>query len=183
MIIKSLSGKSILSTKYKTMRAALEYALDRKVDLSGGDFRKARLRGASLDGLIARGSSFWGADLSGADIGFACLEGADFRACDLSDTCFAQSNLTDADMKGASFSGTIFDGAILTGIQVSCPSFWGCRIQEARFQSISYIHKGESEVHIDRVPLMISGPLKNLVIFDRHILWGADLYAENAPAA
>lgn len=180
MIIKSLNGKKIFSTKYNTARASLEYAVEQGIDLSCADLRRLKLKNANLDGLSAQGACFWGADLSGADIGFSSLMRSDLRGCNLVDTCFAESNLTDVDFRGASFSRTIFDSALLTGVKVSCPSFWACQIQGSKFKSLLYIHRGESEIRVSRSPMIISGPIKNLVIFDRHILWGSELYAEGS---
>lgn len=177
MIIRTIDGKTIIKTNHKTIRKTVEWCVSEKIDLSGADLRQARLSQASLDGLKARGACFWGADFSGADIGFADLRRSDLRCAILEKTCLAESDLTGTDLQGAYFSGALLEGIRLKGAIVSCPSIWGCDIQDAAsLSSLIYRHLGETDIVLSRPPLVVRGLEKRLVVFEGACLWGADLY-------
>lgn len=177
MIIRSLSGKTIIKTQDKTLRRTLEYCAAKGIDLSGADLRKARLAMANLDGLKMQGGSLWGADLTGADIGFADLRQCDMRCAELKDTCLAQSDLSKADLRGAYFCGTLVEDAVFDGAVVSCPSFWSCDLRQARsMEDLSFLHLGERRIKIKQAPVVIRGLGQDLVLHSRHCAWGKGLY-------
>lgn len=177
MIIKSVSGRSIVDTQHKTMRQTLEWCADKGLDLSGADLRQARLSFAALDGLIAQGACFWGADFTGADIGFADFSHADMRCVNLKDTCLAESDLSHANLQGAYFSSTILENACLENAILSCPSFWDCDLQGiAGFSGVIFNHFGETALTLSSLPLVVKGFYKRLVLMNNHCLWGNDLY-------
>lgn len=177
MIIKSLSGKTIIETQDKTLKRTLEYCALKGVDLSGADLRKARLSLANLDGLKAQSASFWGADFTGTDMGFADLQGCDLRCTELKDTCLAHTDLSGADLRGAYFSGTIIEECILNRAIISCPSFWSCDVQNAAsLKGLSFIHLGERVIRIEQAPVLIKGFTHDIVLHKEWCMWGKDLY-------
>jgi len=177
MIIKSISGDTIVKTKHRTIRQTLEWCTDKGIDLSGADLRKARLSFAALDGLMAQRACFWGADFTGADIGFADLSHSDMRCANLKDVCLAESDLSQADLQGAYFCSTMMEQTRLENIILSCPSFWDCDLQGvAAFKNIVFNHLGETSIALSSLPLVVKGFIKRLVIMNDYCLWGSDLY-------
>lgn len=177
MIIRNILGKTLYKTNHKTMRAAIEDCALKGVDLSFADFRKENLCGANLDGLIAKGACFWGADLREADIGLGDLRFADLRCSELKDTCFAQTDMTGADLRGAYFSGTVLDESVLDRVRVSCPSFWNCDLQTvASFKGLVFTHRGEFDIPVDHMPVVVRGLDQPLVLHEHVCLWGEKIY-------
>ena len=178
MIIRTISAKTIIETKHRTMRGTLEYCTEHGIDLKYADLRKAKLCHASLDGLQAQGASFWGADFTGADMGCADLRGADLRRVCFKDTCLAESDLGGANLQGAYFSGTLVEGASLAGAIISCPSFWDCDLEAVgTIAGLVYNHLGETDIRLSAPPLMVRGLQRRLVLADGFCLWGNDVYA------
>ena len=181
MIIKSISGKTIIKTDDRTVRQTLEWCAQEGIDLSGADLRKARLSHASLDGMMAQGACLWGADLTGSDIAFADLQDADLRCTTLKDTCLVESDLSRADLQGAYFCGTMVEDAWLDGAVLSCPSFWDCDLHNVgSMRGLVYNHLGETKLILSSLPFVLKGFYKQLVLLDGHCLWGADLYEAGA---
>ncbi len=177
MLLKSLSGKTLVETSHKTVRSTLEDAVARGIDLSFIDLRQARLSNASLDTIKARGASFWGADLQGADMGLADLRGCDMRCSDLKDTCLAESDLSGTNLQGAYFQGTILEGAMLDNVEVSCPSFWSCYLKDSRsFKNLVFHHKGEERIVIEAVPIVIDGLERRIIMLKDDLIVGEMLY-------
>lgn len=183
MIIKSLSGKTIYTASSRTMRGALEEGVAKGIDFSFADLRKAQLRDACLDGIVAAGASFWAADLSGADIGLGDLRKADLRCALLKDACIAETDLSGADMSGAYFSGTIVEGAVLDRARTTCPSFWDVDIASARsMRGLVYSHKGECDLIVSPNASIIRAAGERIVLNDEWCLWRGGLYGRGGAA-
>jgi uncharacterized protein YjbI with pentapeptide repeats len=94
------------------------------IDLSGINFRGARLSGVDLQGFRLAQCNFddcllAGAKLSRADLSGASLCGVDFHGADLRDADFSEGDIGGADLTGARVGGANFTnvnvgGAILT---------------------------------------------------------------------
>lgn len=177
VIIKTLSGKKIYQSEQRTIRGALEEGIEKGIDFSFADLRKAKLYRASLDGMVAVGAILWGADLEGADIGLADLRKSDMRCANLKDTCLAESDLTGADMRGAYFAQTILEGAILNRARVSCPSFWDQDIgSAASLRGTVFVHKGETDIAVDQQSFLIRGQGPQIVLTGNACLWRGHVF-------
>lgn len=85
----------------------------------GADFARARLVGATLEGMDLTGAYLAGADLADATLPHANLSGANLSAArfdkaDLSDARLAGANLSTASFVGADLSNATLTGADLT---------------------------------------------------------------------
>ena len=177
MILKNISGKILVETRHKTIKSTLEYCAKDNIDLSEVSIRRAKIRDANLDGLIAPNSCFWGCDFSGSDMGYANFSNADFRCTNFNDVCFAQSNLCHADMRGAYFSKTLFDGTSLDEVKLSCPSFWGCDLSQIRsMQNLLFSHKGEMDIVLKEKPVILRHNGLPIVFIGEYCLWRNGLY-------
>jgi uncharacterized protein YjbI with pentapeptide repeats len=95
-----------------------------KIDLSGVNFRGAKLSGVNLSGFRLAGCNFddcllAGAKLTRTDLSGGSLCGVDFHGADLRDCDFSEGDLSGADLTGARVGGANFTnanvgGAILT---------------------------------------------------------------------
>lgn len=183
MIIKSLSGKTIYTASCRTMRGALEEGVAKGIDFSFADLRKAQLRDACLDGIVAAGASLWAADLSGADIGLGDLRKSDMRCALLKDTCLAETDLSGADLSGAYFSGTIVEGAVLDRVRTSCPSFWDVDSASARsMRGLVYSHKGECDLAVSPDVRIVRTAGERIILNDGWCLWRGGLYGPEGTA-
>lgn len=165
MIIYSLNGKKIYDSQCKTIRGALEEAVANNIDLTGADFRKANLKGASLDGLKAPKSCFWSANLSCADIAGANLTGSDLRNAALDGACFSHTKLKKADLQGAYFSHTILEDTDMGGARISCISFFDCDLRSIQnLADATFVHWGEDEITLDKTPIVIKRLPQNIIL-------------------
>ncbi|CAK0753342.1 secreted effector protein PipB2 [Azospirillaceae bacterium] len=98
-------------------------------DLSGLNFRKARLINAKLTGVNLSGADLSGSDLSGADLFGADLEGANL----------AGANLTGTDFRGANLHRAVLTNAVLRGADFRVGQNGGndvtTRLTEAKMES------------------------------------------------
>jgi hypothetical protein len=110
--IKGMLNKEVLFTsKFDTLKEALEEAAEKRVSLSGAD-----LTGANLSHLNAPGIDLEFAFLEGADLSGANLEGA---------------NLEDAMCERVDFTGANLKGANLAGVNFTCANFSEVKIEGA----------------------------------------------------
>lgn len=135
-------------------------AVLRGLDLSGGNFRRARLLRADLRGATLDGANLDEAELGSADLGEASFRRTTLREAELSGArasgaSFEEASLDDvtgsgialrrasllrctlngADLSGADVSsahcvGTVFDGADLSDACLDGSRFEGCRLVE-----------------------------------------------------
>jgi uncharacterized protein YjbI with pentapeptide repeats len=176
MIIKSIYGETLIETPHRTVRETLEFCAAEASEIRNADLRRAKLTGATLDGLRAPGANFWGADLTGADMGYADLSGADFRNVSFKNACLCGSDFTRADLRGAYFSGTLLEDALFEKAVLSCPSFFGCGLSALRpFSAIYYRHKGEEQITLKTVPIIIEAAYGRMVVLGGKVLEGGTL--------
>jgi hypothetical protein len=90
------SGKILFEVETKSLKLAIEAAVEKETNLREADLREANLRGANLWGADLREADLGGANLRGADLWVADLRGADLREADL-----GGADLREADLRGA----------------------------------------------------------------------------------
>lgn len=73
----------------------------RRADLTDATLRIADLRGANLEGCDLRGAIMWNVDLRGANLAGALLEGSELWWADLIGTDLEKADLRGADLRGA----------------------------------------------------------------------------------
>lgn len=115
------------------MQPQCQQAAVPRINWSGCDKRKVRLRGADLGGSNLGYADFSQADLSGSRMRQASLVGANFRNADLNHADLDGADLSYADLGGAnlvsaSLAGTVLDHAIWTdGRECAAGSLGQCR--------------------------------------------------------
>jgi uncharacterized protein YjbI with pentapeptide repeats len=128
------------------VKAQLESANLRRIDLWGADLRRINLWGADLRGAnlrIAslgeaklysadlRAADLTGADLTGADLGDADLRRASLRAADLTGASLRAADLTGASLAGANLAGANLKNADLTGADLGDADRFGAHVGNA----------------------------------------------------
>lgn len=150
MKLYTLSGDVLYEGNHNTTRTALIHAVRDNVPLAGVNLRRARLKGAALDGMHAPGACLWGADLTRCDLAGALLSHADLRMANVVETCLADSDCSEVQWQGAYFRHVILTGAILSGGQFSCPSILEQPLHLCRALSQAfYWHQGERALSLE----------------------------------
>jgi len=90
------TGAILFAVETKSLKLAVEMAVNSGANLRGANLSDANLRGANLRGANLSGANLSDADLSGANLSDAYLRGA---------------NLSDADLSGANLRGAYLRGA------------------------------------------------------------------------
>jgi uncharacterized protein YjbI with pentapeptide repeats len=112
--------------------------------LDRANFSSASMAGASLNKVLAAGSSFTGADLTGAHLREADLTGVDLSRADLTG-----ANLTGANLTRATLVETILEGAHLDNCTVYGTSVWQVRLQGATQQGLVVTPADQPQVTVD----------------------------------
>jgi uncharacterized protein YjbI with pentapeptide repeats len=107
------TGKILFEAYAATLKDCAEQAIDRGINLSFADFRRADLSCAMLDGGRFDGADFTDANLSGANLSEASLRGAHFKNTALYNACLCLSDLSGCNFQGAGFGATDIHGALL----------------------------------------------------------------------
>jgi hypothetical protein len=101
-----ISGGILFTLETKSLKLAVEAAVEAKTDLAGAYLAGADLAGAYLAGAYLEGAYLAGAYLRGAYLAGAYLRGADLEGADL-----RGADLRGADLRGASLGGAYLRGA------------------------------------------------------------------------
>lgn len=114
-----------------------------KLDLSGVDFSRSILTGASFRGANIRGAVFDEATLSRVELGGADARGASFREADVSELSAAEALFAGAVFDGASgshasFRASSFAGASLEGVELEECDLAGCHLREAKLDGADF---------------------------------------------
>jgi uncharacterized protein YjbI with pentapeptide repeats len=144
--VVSLAGQRLSALKAeKTMFIGLDMARIelQAAQLSGSDFRAARLHNADLRGVKATVCDFSGADMAGADLSPLMLTQGHSLPCDfslsrlahanLSGANLKRANLTDVDLTSANLVGANLTDADLRGATMDGANLDGARIEGAKF--------------------------------------------------
>ncbi len=181
MYLKNLMGDVLIGGRFRSVAGVLKFAISSGVCLEDVDLRNSNLAGVDLDGVSMRRASLWGANLSGANFSGCDFSGADLRLANLKDSCVSSSNFSHCDFRGAYFSKTIINEANFSHCKFSCPSFFSVDLSVASsFDSACYIHEGEVECKLSRVPLVVQGLQWPVVILNDSVLIGGRLYKGNS---
>lgn len=176
MYLTSTQGKILFEGRFTNVKHGVEMAVEKGIDLSDINLRRANLAGAQIDGAQMTGACLWGANLSGANLGDAHLQGADFRTANFLDTCLAESRCHGANFSGAYFSRTIVRFSDLSKTRFSCPSIFSLDLAEAKtLAGAVYCHLGEVDCDLSHAPLIIRGLKKPMIFMDDSVLVGADV--------
>jgi hypothetical protein len=144
------SGEIIFSLETENIKLCLEAAVKSNTYLGGAYLRGADLGGADLGGADLGGAYLRGADLGGADLGGADLRGAYLRGADLG----------GADLRGAYLGGADLRGAYLGGADLG-----GAKIAD--------------DITIMQAPIIISGLIWMVTIWDNHMQIGCEFYSHD----
>jgi uncharacterized protein YjbI with pentapeptide repeats len=110
MQIRSLSGETLFQADGGSLKACVEAAVRRRIDLTGADLRNGDLRGIKLSFAVFERADLSGACLADAFLAYvvfsgARLAGADFTNAYLPYANFIGADLTDARTRGAYLLG------------------------------------------------------------------------------
>ena len=102
MKIRSLSGETLFQADGGTLKACVEAAVRRRIDLSGADLRDGDLRGVKLSFAVFQGADLSGAYLADSFLAYVIFTGAKLARADLTQAYLPYANFIGADLTGAS---------------------------------------------------------------------------------
>jgi hypothetical protein len=130
-IKRQWSGNVLFSIETRSLRLAVEAAVNQSADLSGADLSGADLIGADLRNADLSGADLSGADLSGADLSGADLRNADLRNADLRNADLRNADLRNADLRNADLSGADLRNADLRNADLRNADLSGAVLRNA----------------------------------------------------
>jgi len=119
-VFSTVPGRPRLFTaEGRTLKEAVQSALQRGWDLSTADLRKADLSGLSLRNVTLRGVNLTGAnlddtDLTGANLDAATLQNASLRRTTFRFTRLEYAVLIDTDLEGATFHFPVLNDTLFS---------------------------------------------------------------------
>lgn len=181
MIIYDVEGKALYKDGAKTMRSTLENAVLEGINLYRANFRRAKLSGACLDGLVAHNACFWGANLANVDLCAADIRGSDMRNTNLEGACFAEANLSSVDFRGGFFKNTILEETVMSEAVFSGGSLFLNDLSGTEgLADAFYCTADGNRIPFLRRPIVIHGLSRCMVLIGGYILWGDKLFGISA---
>jgi uncharacterized protein YjbI with pentapeptide repeats len=101
MQIRSLTGETLFQADGGTLRACVEAAVGRRIDLTGADLRDGDLRGIKLSFAVFEDADLSGACLAESYLAYVVFTGAKLAHADLTHAYLSYANFIDADLSGA----------------------------------------------------------------------------------
>ena len=136
------NGRAPVAVKAETMKEALEFLVEKGVNLFYADLAGENLSGANLSKGKLNGANFEGCLLDFADFKHAEMEDCDFSMADLSGSDFTEARLDRSTFYNTDLSGAFFRNASVTETSFSdsdlyCADFCGSNFEEAVFENSS----------------------------------------------
>jgi len=107
-----LNGSVLFSIEAKSLKIALEIAVQNRADLRSADLRYANLRSANLSSANLRSANLRSADLHSADLSYANLRSADLRYANLRSANLSSANLRSANLRSADLRSANLSSAV-----------------------------------------------------------------------
>ncbi|MDB5490576.1 MAG: pentapeptide repeat family protein [Micavibrio sp.] len=176
--VKSASTETLLfSGQYRTLSECVAEAVACGVSMRSADFRNANLINAELDGGDFSGALFSGANLTGANLSEADLRRTDFSNAVLHGAILCDSDLSYSDFSGALFGATEIAGATLLNCIFSTLSAFTLPFDEAdMIRDCIFINSCETPCPFSRQPLVVRGLSAPVMVMDRHIKIGHQIF-------
>ena len=110
MKIRSLTGETLFQGDGGSLKACVEAAVGRRIDLTGADLRDADLSGIKLSFAVFENADLSGACLADSYLAYVVFTGARLARADLTHAYLPYANFIDADLTGARIDGTYLLG-------------------------------------------------------------------------
>jgi hypothetical protein len=180
--VKSAFADNLLfSGHYRSLAECVTDAVARRISLRGADFSNANLTNAEMDGGDYAGAIFNGANLTGANVSEADLRHTDFRNAVLHGAILCDSDLSEANFDGALFGATEIAGATLQQCVFTTLSAFTLPFEEAdMIKDCRFINPCETVCPFSRQPLVMQGLSAPVVVMDRHIKIGHQVFPLDA---
>lgn len=172
-----LDGRILYSGNHQNFRACVETAISDEISLRRADLRRTNLLNARLDGADLRGADFSGANLAGANLSEAQLDNGLFFGTTLVNAVICESSVKNGHFIDTSFGATLITGSLLDGSNFSTLSAFDLDFQSAdSMKNSAFINPCHTICPMNRPPLVIRGLAKPLVIMDRHLKIGHEVF-------
>ncbi|MGZ9097253.1 MAG: pentapeptide repeat-containing protein [Micavibrio sp.] len=186
-IKSSLVNEALYYGTFSSFRRCVEQAVADGISLRGASLRNTNLLNAELDGADFRQADLSGCNLAGANASECRMNGADFTGATLHGTILCESDLSHACMGSAAFGATDVFAAVLNDCHFSSLSAFTLDFIDASSMTGScFVNPCGTVCPMSRPPVLIQGLNQRMIIMDRHIKIGHDVFALNSaqrPAA
>ena len=170
-------GHILYSGEFQNFRVCVETAISKGASLRRADLRKTNLLNARLDGADLRETDFSGSNLAGANISEAQLDNALFFGATLINASICESSVKGGHFIDTSFGATLITGSALDDSHFSTLSAFDLDFQSAgSMKNCVFINPCHTVCPMNRPPLVIRGLIKPLIIMDRHMKIGHDVF-------
>jgi hypothetical protein len=170
-------GLILYSGEHKNFRACVEMAVKERISLRRADLRQANLLNAMLDGADLREADFSGTNLTGVNLSEAQLDHGLFSGSILVNAVLCESSARNTNFIDASFGATLIAESILDGSYFSTLSAFDLDFQTAgSMKNCSFVNPCHTVCPMTRPPLVIRGLAKPLIIMDRHMKVGNEVF-------
>jgi len=182
-IKSSLVNEALYYGTFSSFRRCVEQAVTDGVSLRGASLRNANLLNAELDGADLRQADLSGSNLSGANASECRIQGADLTGATLHGTILCESDLSHSCMDFAGFGATDIFDTILDDCRFSSLSAFTLDFIEASSMTGScFINPCGTPCPMSRPPVLIQGLNQRMIIMDRHLKIGNEVFAlDSAP--
>lgn len=177
-IKSSLVNEALYYGTFSSFRRCVEQAVADGVSLRGASLHNANFLNADLDGADLRQADLSGCNLTGANASECQMNGADFTGATLHGTILCESDLSHAHMGSVAFGATDIFAAVLKDCRFSSLSAFTLNFIDALTLSGScFINPCRTICPMSRPPVLIQGLNQRMIIMDRHIKIGHDVFA------
>lgn len=177
-IKSSLVDEALYYGTFSSFRRCVEQAIADGVSLRGAALSQANLLNAELDGADLRQADLSECNLSGANASECLLAGANLTGATLHGTTLCESDLSYACMESAAFGATDIFASVLKECHFSSLSAFTLDFIDADSMSGShFINPCGTICPMSRPPVLIQGLNQRIIIMDRHIKIGHDVFA------
>lgn len=173
MVLRSWNNDAILfSGQYDTIKACVEDAVAKGVQLDYLDLADADLAHANLDGATMNYARFKRCDLRDANLSEASIIKATFDDCDLSDACLIDSIAIGTRFDQSKMSHIDVHYADLCGILVTCTDFLKTDFSNTAHMASSMFLSHGMMCPMSRRPVFLRGLGLDMIMLDEHVLVG-----------
>ncbi len=163
--------QTLFEGRFKSLRHAVEAAVEDKISLAFADLRRANLVNAEIDGAILDSAQLENANLLGANISEASLHRTNFKNAHMHSTVLCESIVDAANFEGALFGGTDIAGSRIKRCLFDTLSAFSLNFRDADDVSLNgFMAAHEQLCEFSRPPLILNGLAYPVACLDHTLL-------------
>lgn len=163
--------QTLFEGSFKSLRHAVEAAIEDKISLAFADLRHANLTNAEMDGAILDSAQLENANLLGANISEASLHRTCFKNAHMHSVVLCESIMDAANFEGALFGGTDITGSKIKRCLFDTLSTFNLNFRDANYATMNgFMAAHEQLCEFSRPPLVLNGLAYPVACLDHALL-------------